>query len=32
MDLKVWSLENRRWLNLLIGVGLILLSVLNLLV
>jgi cytochrome c biogenesis protein CcdA len=32
MDLKLWSLENRRWLNLLIGVGLILLSVLNLLV
>jgi len=30
MELKLWSLENRRWINLLMGVGLILLSVTNL--
>jgi len=32
MELKLWSLENRRWVNLLMGFGLILLSLLNLLV
>jgi cytochrome c biogenesis protein CcdA len=31
MEMKLWSLENRRWINLLMGVGLILLSVINLL-
>ena len=31
MELKLWSLENRRWINLLMGVALILLSVTNLL-
>lgn len=31
MELKLWSLDNRRWINLLMGVGLILLSVINLL-
>jgi len=31
MELKLWSLENRRWINLFMGVGLILLSVINLL-
>jgi cytochrome c biogenesis protein CcdA len=31
MDLKLWSFDNRRWINLLMGVGLILLSVINLL-
>ncbi len=31
MELKLWSLENRSWINLLMGAGLILLSVINLL-
>jgi len=30
MDLKLWSMENRRWVNLLIGVTLVLLGLLNL--
>lgn len=30
MDIKLWSMENRRWLNLLIGVTLVLLGLLNL--
>jgi len=30
MDIKLWSMENRRWVNLLIGVALVLLGVLNL--
>ena len=32
MELKLWSLDNRRWINLLMGVGLILLSVINLII
>ena len=32
MELKLWSLENRRWVNLIMGFGLVLLSLLNLLV
>ncbi len=30
MDIKLWSMENRRWVNLLIGVTLVLLGALNL--
>jgi cytochrome c biogenesis protein CcdA len=30
MDIKLWSMENRRWVNLLIGVTLVLLGLLNL--
>jgi len=30
MDLKLWSMENRRWVNLLIGATLVLLGLLNL--
>ena len=30
MDLKLWSMENRRWVNLLIGVTLVLLGLMNL--
>jgi cytochrome c biogenesis protein CcdA len=30
MDFKLWSMENRRWVNLLIGATLVLLSLLNL--
>jgi cytochrome c biogenesis protein CcdA len=30
MDFKLWSMENRRWVNLLIGVTLVLLGLLNL--
>lgn len=30
MDLKLWSMENHRWVNLLIGVTLVLLGLLNL--
>ncbi len=30
MDIKLWSMENRRWVNILIGVTLVLLGVLNL--
>lgn len=30
MDIKLWSMENRKWVNLLIGVTLVLLGLLNL--
>ena len=30
MDIKLWSMENRRWVNLLMGATLVLLGLLNL--